>query len=122
MHVSVLERRTADHFRDSFELVQPMLSDSSSTPSRRRPETFCASCVRSDGRVAHAAAGDTTAFSIRPSVNQPRQAPFAINRIDVAGTDTAGELLRKVQLGMNDVSMMSLVRYCATRLLQRVRP
>ena len=79
---------------------------------------------RFDSRVAQAAAaaGYTMAFSTRSGFNQPRQDAFAIRRIEVAGTDTAGELLRKVQLGMNDVSMASLARYYATRLLQRLRP
>ena len=47
---------------------------------------------------------------------------LAIRRIEVAGTDTASALVRKVQLGMNDVSMASLARYYASRLLQRLRP
>jgi peptidoglycan/xylan/chitin deacetylase (PgdA/CDA1 family) len=79
---------------------------------------------RFDSRVAQAAAaaGYTMAFSTRSGFNRPLQDPFAVRRIDVAGTDTAGELLRKVRLGMNDVSMASLARYYASRLLQRLRP
>lgn len=79
---------------------------------------------RFDSRIAQAAAaaGYTMAFSTRSGFNHPGQDPFAVRRIDVAGTDTARDLLRKVQLGMNDVSMASLARYYATRLLQRLRP
>jgi hypothetical protein len=48
--------------------------------------------------------------------------PFQIRRLDVYGTDSATQLLRKVQLGTNDGSALAELRYRASRAWQRVSP
>lgn len=70
---------------------------------------------RFDARVAQAArtAGYALGFSTRSGFNRRGEDAHALRRIDVFGTDTAAQLLRKVRLGTNDGSLGHLVGYYA---------
>jgi len=62
------------------------------------------------------AAGYRAAFSVQPGFNHPGIDPFHIRRIDVFGTDSAAQLLRKTTFGTNDGSWQQALRYYSTRL------
>lgn len=65
------------------------------------------------------AAGYEAAFATRSGFNRIGQDPFRIRRIDVFGTDTPRQLLRKITLGANDGSLTYSVRYYIRRILAR---
>ncbi len=77
---------------------------------------------RSDDHVITAAraAGYVTAFTTEPGFNRPAQDSHRVRRLDVYGADTAGMLLRKVELGSNEGSFSGLIRYYGQRALARV--
>lgn len=66
-----------------------------------------------DDRVARAAAeaGYRAAFSTQPGFNRQSVDRYRIRRLDVYGTDTPVQLLRKMRLGTNDGSAANLARY-----------
>lgn len=70
-----------------------------------------------DERVAAAAlaAGYVAAFSVQPGFNRVGQDPLRIRRLDVYGTDTPAQLLRKLRLGTNDGSVRAMVGYYVRR-------
>lgn len=76
-----------------------------------------------DERVARAAkqAGYRAAFSTQPGFNRRDVDRHRIRRIDVYGTDTSGQLLRKVKLGTNDGSVSNLARYYWGRARSRLQ-
>lgn len=76
-----------------------------------------------DERVARAAkqAGYRAAFSTQPGFNRRDVDRHRIRRIDVYGTDTSSQLLRKVKLGTNDGSLANLARYFWGRARSRLQ-
>lgn len=76
---------------------------------------------RYDERVIEAtkAAGYAAAFSVQPGFNRRDVDRYRIRRLDVFGTDTAAQLVRKVRLGSNDGSLANAVRYYAGRVAER---
>jgi peptidoglycan/xylan/chitin deacetylase (PgdA/CDA1 family) len=76
---------------------------------------------RYDENVVDAAknAGYRAAFSVQPGFNRPDVDPFRIRRLDVFGTDTPAQLVRKVRFGSNNGSVPAALRYYGTRLLER---
>lgn len=64
-------------------------------------------------------AGYKAAFSVQPGFNRPGMDPYRIRRIDVFGTDSPANLLRKVTLGTNDGSWQHALRYYLYRGLSR---
>jgi len=76
-----------------------------------------------DERVAGAAkhAGYRAAFSTQPGFNRRDVDPLRIRRLDIYGTDTATQLLRKVKLGTNDGSVSNLARYYWQRTKRRLQ-
>lgn len=76
---------------------------------------------RHDSRVVAAvkSAGYRAALSVLPGFNRRDVDPFRIRRLDVFGTDTARQLLRKIRLGSNDGSVTAAWRYYGRRLLSR---
>jgi len=78
------------------------------------------------GRANHevrntvAQCGYRYAFSTRSGLNRRDADPFMIRRIDVYGTDTPAMLLRKLQFGTNDGSLLVAGRYYARRAAQRL--
>lgn len=79
---------------------------------------------RHDERVAHFTrqAGYEAAFSVLPGFNRPQTAPFALHRLDVFGTDSSAQLLRKVKFGSNDGSLTQSLRYLTQRIALRLQP
>lgn len=73
-------------------------------------------------RAAAAAAGYTAAFSVQPGFNRPGLDPYRVRRLDVWGTDTPAMLLRKMNLGTNDGSLVNATRYAVARAASRLRP
>ena len=75
-----------------------------------------------DDRVEAAtrAAGYRMAFSVQPGFNRRGVNPFRLRRLDVFGTDSAAQLLRKMHLGSNDGSVGAALRYYAGRLAGRL--
>lgn len=73
---------------------------------------------RHDERVLAVAraAGYHAAFSVQPGFNRPGIDPYRIRRLDVFGTDTPAQLLRKITLGSNDGSLQHSLRYYAGQL------
>ena len=71
-----------------------------------------------DARVIRAAqaAGYEAAFTVESGFNRPGQDPFRIRRLDVFGTDSESQFMRKVTLGTNDGSMRAGLRYYLSRL------
>jgi hypothetical protein len=67
-----------------------------------------------------AEAGYVCAFSTRSGFSRIGDDPLLMRRIDVYGTDTPGALLRKLQFGTNDGSLVSTGRYYAKRALGRL--
>lgn len=63
------------------------------------------------------AAGYEAAFSVQPGFNRPGIDPFRIPRIDVFGTDSPAQLLRKIHFGTNNGSWQRALRYYSGRLL-----
>ncbi len=76
---------------------------------------------RFDAEVRQAAldAGFLGALSTKPGFNRPGTDAMAVLRLDVAGTDTASCLLRKMQFGRNDGSLLAAARYLAGRVAAR---
>lgn len=72
-----------------------------------------------DVRQAAVDAGFLGALSTKPGFNRPGADAMAVLRLDVAGTDTAGSLLRKMQLGSNDGSLAATARYVVGRVAAR---
>ncbi len=72
-----------------------------------------------DDRVVAAvkAAGYRAAFSVLSGFNRRDVDRWRIRRLDVFGTDTPRELLRKIRLGTNDGSLKAACRYYWQRLL-----
>ena len=75
-----------------------------------------------DERVARAAkqAGYRAAFATQPGFNRRDVDRHRIRRIDVYGTDTSHQLLRKMKLGTNDGSVFNLARYYWGRAKSRL--
>lgn len=65
-------------------------------------------------------AGYRAAFSVQPGFNRPGLDPYKIRRLDIFGTDTPAQLLRKVKLGSNDGSLNYSIRYYLERLKSRL--
>jgi peptidoglycan/xylan/chitin deacetylase (PgdA/CDA1 family) len=65
-------------------------------------------------------AGYQAAFSVQPGFNRPGLDPYRIRRLDVFGTDTSAQLLRKVSLGTNDGSWINTVRYYISRFTDKI--
>ncbi len=63
------------------------------------------------------AAGYKAAFSVHPGFNRPGMDLFRIRRIDVFGTDSPAQLLRKIAFGTNDGSWQQALRYYSSRFL-----
>ncbi len=76
---------------------------------------------RFDVEVRQAAldAGFLGALSTKPGFNRPGADAMAVLRLDVAGTDTVGSLLRKMQFGSNDGSLTATARYIVGRVAAR---
>jgi len=76
---------------------------------------------RSDAQVQQAAikAGFLGALLTKPGFNRPGTDAMAVLRLDVAGTDTASSLLRKMQFGCNDGSLAATARYVVGRVAAR---
>lgn len=76
-----------------------------------------------DERVIGAAkqAGYRAAFSTQPGFNRRDVDRHRIRRIDVYGTDSARQLLRKMRLGTNDGSVSNLARYYWGRARSRLQ-
>jgi peptidoglycan/xylan/chitin deacetylase (PgdA/CDA1 family) len=76
---------------------------------------------RFDAEVKQAAldAGFLGALSTKPGFNRPGTDAMAVLRLDVAGTDNAGSLLRKMQFGCNDGSLAATARYVVGRVAAR---
>lgn len=74
-----------------------------------------------DERVIAAvkAAGYRAAFSVLSGFNRRDVDRWRIRRLDVFGTDTPRELLRKIRFGTNDGSLRAVFRYYRQRLLPR---
>lgn len=70
-------------------------------------------------RNAAQRAGFTLAFSVESGFNRPGESAYQIRRLDVFGTDTPANLLRKVEFGTNDGSLANMLRYYGKRLLKR---
>ncbi|TCP05592.1 polysaccharide deacetylase family protein [Rubrivivax gelatinosus] len=75
-----------------------------------------------DERVVAAAraAGYGAAFSVQPGFNRQDVDRYRVRRLDVFGTDTPAQLLRKLRLGSNDGRFGSAVAYYARRLGERL--
>jgi peptidoglycan/xylan/chitin deacetylase (PgdA/CDA1 family) len=75
-----------------------------------------------DERVENATrvAGYRAAFATQPGFNRQNVNRFRIRRLDIAGTDTPGMLLRKIKLGSNDGTLHHAVRYYARQALARL--
>jgi peptidoglycan/xylan/chitin deacetylase (PgdA/CDA1 family) len=65
-------------------------------------------------------AGYRAACSTRPGPNRNDTDPFLLRRIEVYGTDTLNQLLRKMRFGTNDPSISVPLRYYWSRLKSRV--
>ena len=65
--------------------------------------------------------GYTAAFSVQPGFNRRDIDHYKIRRLDVFGTDTAGELLRKVEFGSNNGTWWHAARYYGERMAARLR-
>ncbi|MEJ2564775.1 MAG: polysaccharide deacetylase family protein [Gammaproteobacteria bacterium] len=65
-------------------------------------------------------AGYRAGFSVQPGFNRPGIDPYKIRRLDVFGTDTPAQLMRKINLGTNDGSLSYSIRYYLERLKSRV--
>ncbi len=76
-----------------------------------------------DDRVVAAvrAAGYRAAFSVLSGFNRRNVDRYCIRRLDVFGTDTPRQLLRKIRLGTNDGSLSATCRYYWQRLLPRTQ-
>lgn len=61
--------------------------------------------------------GYEVGFSVQPGFNRPGQPLMEIRRLDVFGTDTTGNLLRKVKFGTNDGSWGNMARYYGKRVM-----
>lgn len=70
-------------------------------------------------RTAADKAGFELAFTVNSGFNRPGQPRLEIRRLDVFGSDTPAMLLRKISLGTNDGSLVSLVAYYLNRILAR---
>jgi peptidoglycan/xylan/chitin deacetylase (PgdA/CDA1 family) len=77
---------------------------------------------RFDAYIRRAAlqAGFLGALSTKPGFNRPGTDAMAVLRLEVAGTDTAGGLLRKMRFGSNDGSLVAATRYAVGRVAVRV--
>ncbi len=75
-----------------------------------------------DERVVAAvkAAGYGAAFSVLSGFNRRDVDRYRIRRLDVFGTDTPRQLLRKIRLGTNDGSLTAAGRYYWRQLLPRL--
>lgn len=75
-----------------------------------------------DDRVEAAtrAAGYRAGFSTQPGFNRQGVNPYRIRRLDIAGTDAPGMLLRKIRLGSNDGSLAHAANYYMRRLKSRL--
>lgn len=65
-------------------------------------------------------AGYEAGFSVQPGFNRPGQALMKIRRLDVFGTDTAANLLRKVKFGTNDGSWGKMARYYGKQVMRKI--
>lgn len=65
-------------------------------------------------------AGYQAAFSVQPGFNRPGLDPYRIRRLDIFGTDTAPQLLRKINLGSNNGSRLNSLRYYGSRLVHKL--
>lgn len=76
-----------------------------------------------DERVEAAAraAGYRAGFSVQPGFNRRGTPPFRIRRLDVFGTDTPRELVRKVRFGSNDGSWRRTLDYYWRQAMGSVR-
>ena len=74
-----------------------------------------------DDRVASAAraAGYRAGFSVQPGFNRRDTAAFRIRRLDVFGTDSPRQLLRKLRIGGNDGSWQFMLGYYWRRAFGR---
>ena len=66
-------------------------------------------------------AGYAAAFSVQPGFNQPGIDHFAIRRIDVYGTDTPTQLLRKITYGTNDGGWCESLKYYYKQLRRKLK-
>jgi peptidoglycan/xylan/chitin deacetylase (PgdA/CDA1 family) len=75
-----------------------------------------------DERVIEAArkAGYQGGFSVQPGFNRAGGDPFRICRLDIFGTDTPAQLLRKVRLGSNDGTLGHALGYYRRRVTARL--
>lgn len=78
---------------------------------------------RHDERVMQSAlrAGYRAAFSVRSGFNRSDVNRLQIRRIDVFGTDTPHELVRKMRLGSNDGSLRNQLAFYTNRLKSRIQ-
>lgn len=65
-------------------------------------------------------AGFRTACSTRPGPNRNDTDPFLLRRIEVYGTDSLNQLLRKMRYGTNDPSLSVPLHYYWSRLKSRM--
>lgn len=61
-------------------------------------------------------AGFEAAFSVESGFNRQKQDPMRLRRLDVFGTDSPAQLLRKMRFGTNDGRISTAARYYARRL------
>ena len=119
------------HHRDLTTLPADQLADEVGGSKRElerllghEVEFFAYPYGRMADRVVQAvvSAGYRAAFSMRSGFNRREMEPWAIRRLDVFGTDTAGALLRKVSLGSNDGSWVGTARYYVRQMAARLVP
>lgn len=65
-------------------------------------------------------AGYRAAFSVQPGFNRRGIDHYKIRRLDIFGTDTPAQLMRKIKLGGNDGSLTYSIRYYLERLKNRL--
>jgi peptidoglycan/xylan/chitin deacetylase (PgdA/CDA1 family) len=64
-------------------------------------------------------AGYRAGFSSRPGFNRQGIGPYKIRRLNVFGTNTPAQLMRKIKLGTNDGSLSYSIRYYLEHLKNR---
>ena len=67
------------------------------------------------------ATGYRAALSTQPGFNRSGVDPFRIRRLDIFGSDSAANLMRKVHFGSNDGSVAAVLSYYGTRLAAQAK-
>lgn len=106
-------------------LAQEMTNsrDSLTSLSGHPVQTIAYPYGKYDARVIRfaRAAGYQTGFSVNPGFNRRQTEQMELRRLDVFGTDSPSQLLRKVRFGSNDGSWDQDIRYLMRRLTDRAK-